>query len=312
MYHGFNKHPPFFEGWYYKLVSADEEKRFAIIPGVILGDQEHAFIQILNGVTGQSAYYSFPLETYWASTTDFEVRIGKNRFKKDEISLNLNTDTGRISGELRFTGGTPWPVSLLSPGIMGWYAWVPRMECYHGVLSFDHQITGTVDFEGSIIEFTGGHGYIEKDWGKSFPEAWVWFQSNHFERPGICLTASVAMIPWLGGAFRGFIIGLWDGNKLFRFATYTGAKIDHLKIGEHKVEWVVRDRNYHLEMIIQQAPGGQLFGPTRVEMGKRVDETLSAKVQVRLRRLSNGLVFEGEGRFAGLEVNGDLPRLLGR
>ena len=23
---------------------------------------------------------------------------------------------------------------------MGWYAWVPFMECYHGVLSLDHTI----------------------------------------------------------------------------------------------------------------------------------------------------------------------------
>jgi hypothetical protein len=37
VYHGLNKKPPFFEGWYYKLVSADERDKVAIIPGVILG-----------------------------------------------------------------------------------------------------------------------------------------------------------------------------------------------------------------------------------------------------------------------------------
>lgn len=309
MYHGFNKKPPFFEGWYYKLVSADEGQRYAVIPGVILGDKGHAFIQILDGVTGRSAYHTFPAESFWASSNEFEVLIDQNRFTRDEISLNIRNDLGRVSGELKFTGGVPWPVSLVSPGIMGWYAWVPRMECYHGVLSFDHRIVGRLAVDGRIVDFSEGHGYIEKDWGKSFPAAWVWFQSNHFEEPGVCLTASVALIPWLGNTFRGFIIGLWDGAQLYRFATYTGAKIETLNIGEHTIHWIVRDRNYRLEMDVQQAPGGLLLGPTTVEMGKRVDETLSATVHVRLSRRSGELLFEGHGKHAGLEVNGDLPRL---
>ena len=27
--------------------------------------------------------------------------------------------------KLSFKGGEPWPVSWFSPGIMGWYAWIP-------------------------------------------------------------------------------------------------------------------------------------------------------------------------------------------
>lgn len=309
MYHGFNKQPPFFEGWYYKLVSADERQRYAIIPGVILGDKGHAFIQVLDGVTGQSAYHIFPSDAFWASKDDFDVRIDENRFTLDGIYLNIQNTTGQAIGELKFSGGVPWPVSLTSPGIMGWYAWMPRMECYHGVLSFDHQIAGKIKFDGIAADFSGGRGYIEKDWGKSFPAAWVWFQTNHFDEPRVCLTASVALIPWLGSTFRGFIIGLWAGNKLYRFATYTGARIDQLSIGEHTIDWVVRDRNYRLEMHAQQAPGGLLFGPTTVEMGKRVDETLSASVHLNLSHLSGKLIFEGQGKYSGLEVNGDLPRL---
>ncbi len=37
-------------------------------------------------------------------------------------------------------------------------------------------------------------------------------------------------------------------------------------------------------------------------MGKRVPETLSASVQVELSELEGGVVFGGNGRFAGLEV----------
>ncbi len=314
LYHGFYKKPPFFEGWYFKLVSQAEKVLYAIIPGIILGEQSHAFIQILNGVSGHVTYHSFPVESFWASKENFEVRIGNNRFTAQEISLNIQDDLAQVTGELRFQGGIPWPVSRLSPGIMGWYAWVPRMECYHGVLSFDHVILGSLEVDRVKLDFSGGRGYIEKDWGQSFPEAYVWFQTNHFATnhfatPGTCLTASVAIIPWLSSSFRGFIVGLWHQDRLFKFASYTGARIEKLVIGEHTVEWVIRDRHHRLEMSARQAPGGVLLGPTKAEMGKRVTETLSATVDVRLSRISGEVLFEERGRYAGLEVNGNLARL---
>ncbi len=311
VYHGHNLRPPFFEGWYFKLVSADETQRMAVIPGIILGEKEHAFIQVLDGVSGHSSYHVYPKEAFIASPDEFDVRIGNSHFTVDCISLNIDDSLGQITGDLHFEGVSPWPVKLVSPGIMGWYAWVPRMECYHGVLSFDHIIQGALQVDGASLDYSHGRGYIEKDWGQSFPAAWVWFQSNHFESTGTCLTASVAIIPWLKSSFRGFIIGLWHESRLYRFATYTGAKVEKLDIAGEQVDWVVRDRRYRLEMLARKAPGGLLLGPTRVEMGKRVDETLDATLEVRLSRLSGEILFEGRGRYAGLEVEGELDRLLG-
>ena len=45
-------------------------------------------------------------------------------------------------------------------------------------------------------------------------------------------------------------------------------------------------------------------------MGQRVLETLNASVQVRLETLDGAILFEGTGAHTGLEVMGDLPRLL--
>ena len=39
IYHGHNRRPPFFEGWYYRLVNQEEEVRYAVIPGVYLAGQ---------------------------------------------------------------------------------------------------------------------------------------------------------------------------------------------------------------------------------------------------------------------------------
>ncbi|HBX68134.1 MAG TPA: hypothetical protein DEH25_01765 [Chloroflexi bacterium] len=310
MYHGDGKNPPFFEGWYFKLIDAAENQRYAIIPGVFLGEDAHAFIQVLNGRTAQSTYHRFEVADFWAAPDKFEVRIGNNCFSEDVISLKINDNLGQISGQLKFEGGTAWPVSVTSPGIMGWYAWAPKMECYHGVLSFDHEIRGGLQINGETINFSGGRGYIEKDWGQSFPAGYVWFQSNHFATPRTSLTASIAVIPWLGSAFRGFIVGLWHQGKLYRFATYTGAKTESLAITDDKVTWVIRDRRYRLELSARRAEGGLLREPTTSEMLARVEETMLASVEVRLITRKGETIFEGRGRNAALEVNGDIPGLL--
>jgi len=310
VYHGLNKKPPFFEGWYYKLVSADETYKVAIIPGVILGQDAHAFVQVLDGVDGTTAYLRFPAADFLADDRHFSIEIGENRFNHSRLHLALDRPECQLSGEIQLGPLNPWPVTLLSPGVMGWYAWVPYMECYHGVLSFSHSLQGTLTLNGQTMDFSGGRGYIEKDWGQSFPAAWVWLQSNHFGGVDACITASVAIIPWIGRAFRGFIVGLWLDGALHRFATYAGAKIESLQIFDDHVDWVLRNRQSRLFLKACRVQGGLLRGPTRLDMGQRVLETLNATVQVRLETLQGTLLFEGVGAHTGLEVMGDLPRLM--
>lgn len=310
IYHGHNTKPPFFEGWYYKLISADETHKNAIIPGVFLGKDGYAFIQVLHGNSGDVEFIKFPLESFSATKDEFSVQIDKNIFRLNSLQLDIDHKGAQIKGNLKFENVTGWPVSLTSPGVMGWYAWVPQMECYHGVLGFDHKITGSLSVNGTDMDFTNGRGYIEKDWGSAFPEGYVWMQTNHFSRPKISLTASIAMIPWVGSAFRGFIVGLWMEGELFRFATYTGAKTDLLEIKDSEVNWFMSDKYYRLEIRAKRGKTGDLKGPTRLDMGLRVAESLVAAIQVKLLRANGEIVFEDTGQHAGLEVAGDIEKLL--
>jgi hypothetical protein len=314
-YHGHGKKPPFFEGWYYKLVDATGAYRYAIIPGIFLSDdpdRHHAFVQVLDGATGQTTYHRYPASAFRAAEGQLDLRIGPNRFTAQHLSLAIDAPDRAVGGELRFEGLTPWPVTLPSPGIMGWYAWMPFMETYHGVVSLDHTIDGALRVDGRTVDLSGGRGYIEKDWGRRFPEAWIWFQTNHFAQPGTSLTASVAIIPWLRGAFPGFIAGLWHEGTLYRFATYTGARLERLEIADEAVSWTIRDRRHRLEMRAIRAEGGLLQAPTAIDMDRRIAETLGARVETTLYALEGGRprpIFRDTGRHAGLEAVGDLARL---
>ena len=78
---------------------------------------------------------------------------------------------------------------------MGPFSFVPFMECYHGIISMDHSIIGELSIKGKKVDFTSGRGYIEKDWGHSFPIGYVWMQSNHFSESKIPLNALLQKSP---------------------------------------------------------------------------------------------------------------------
>jgi hypothetical protein len=105
---------------------------------------------------------------------------------------------------------------------------------------------------------------------------------------------------------------LWHNGRLYRFATYTGAHTRRLDILPDRVHWEVANRRYTLEMIACRSQGGLLKDPTPSGMDRRIAETLDARVAVRLsQRNSRGshILFEDQGRNAGLEAVGDLNRL---
>ena len=314
MYHGFGKRRRFFEGWYFKCVSPAGDAVYAVIPGVSLGanGEQHAFIQILDGLKRTSTYHRFEIGEFSSARDRFDIRIGANRFSLDHLRLDVAAEVP-VRGELRFHDVHPWPVRAFSPGIMGWYALVPAMECYHGVLSFNHGIEGTLSVAGRDLDFTGGKGYIEKDWGRSFPKAWVWTQTNHFVEPDACLTASVARIPWLGSSFTGHIVGLWLRGRLYRFATYNGAKVSRLEVPQNEVTVMVEDRRHALEIRCRRQKGAVLAAPSEGEMTGRIVEAMTATADVCLsKKIEGGLtrVFADTGRLASLEVAGDIDLLL--
>jgi hypothetical protein len=339
-YHGGARKPPFFEGWYYKLVDARGGHRYAIIPGLFKSDdpeQDHAFVQVLDGITGRVVYHRYPSSAFVSGASPraasqrgdserdggFVVTVGASRFTQHYLSLQLASPEQSLYGEVHFEGVRPWPVTWASPGVMGPFGYlvgnrVLALECNHGVLSLDHGLRGALvvdgpEIERAVIDWSGGRGYVEKDWGASFPSAWVWMQSNHFQAPNTCLTASIATIPTLGLWFRGMIVGLLHEERLYRFATYTGARLEHLHVDERAVTWVMRDRTHRLEIHATRAEGGLLRGPSTDAMGVRVPETLSALIEVRLSRLHRPqVILEDTGRFAGLEVVGDLHKLVTR
>jgi hypothetical protein len=75
IYHGHDRKPPFFEGWYFKLFSADESQKTAVMPGVFLGGDGYAFIQVLEGNTAEVEFIKYPLGSFSAVADNFVISM---------------------------------------------------------------------------------------------------------------------------------------------------------------------------------------------------------------------------------------------
>tara|TARA_B100000575_G_C23143456_1_gene666413 strand:- start:9173 stop:10171 length:999 start_codon:yes stop_codon:yes gene_type:complete len=309
VYHGWGREKKFFEGWYYKIVSKNEKYAFAIIPGIAMDEDgnKQSFIQILDGRQHHAEYHKFDHTSFRPTPKVHKLLIENNFFSKNKLRLDLP----KIKGELNFTELHPWSNSFLSPGIMGPYSFVPYMECYHGILSMNHKINGFIKYKEKNISFNDGKGYIEKDWGHSFPEAYIWMQSNHFSNPNLSIKISIAIIPWLRSAFIGHIAGVLFKNRIIEFTTYNGSKVNYCDITKKIVEIEIENKLFVLSIMADREEATTLAAPISGFMSGRIDESMNSRITLNLfDKKSNEVILNDTGNSAGIEVAGNYKKLL--
>ena len=296
----------YFEGWYFKQVDQNGSK-LAAIPGVSLaGEDSHAFIQVFNGRTGRSHYFSYPVEEFKPGKEPFTVVIGGNRFSYEGLELDIED---MIIGSLSYSCITQYEYPWRERGVMGWYGYVPFMETYHGLLSLDHRVSGSIQIGEEVLVFEDGDGYIEKDWGVSFPSSWIWMQSNSFNEKGASLMLSTAVIPWLGSSFIGHIAVIRFGGKTYNLSTYRGGKITRLEKKARNVKMEVQSRKHILVIDALQGESVPLKSPKKGLMIDRTIESLDSRLKINLLDRNGFTLFSGVGINAGLEIMDDENKL---
>lgn len=249
-----------FEGWYYKV--ANKELQMAIIPGAYHSINENGNYAFIMFVTTKYSYeYRYSLNQYITNKGNinneqqFYINIGPNKFSKNSLSLLLEPKylysiqpseyknlSQTIKMELKFEDqDNGFPLSLFQLGAMGYYGWIPFLECYHGILSMNFLIYGYISIGNNIIYNNNKydkdgvlHGYLEKDWGTNFPKTWIWIQASHFVKDeNVSLTLALAKLPIIGDSIYtkpGFLGGFYINNQLYRFSTWTWSKVKLLEI----------------------------------------------------------------------------------
>lgn len=159
----------YFEGWYFK--NSSDNGSIAFIPGININNSEKkAFIQI---ITNTNSYYvNYDINEFEYGFDPFYVRIGKNLFSKYGVHIDIedNKQNLIVYGDVKYSNIKNITTNDLYPNIMGPFSYIPFMECNHAILSMKSDATGFVNINDNKINFNEDIGYIEKDWGYSFPK----------------------------------------------------------------------------------------------------------------------------------------------
>jgi len=311
LYHGNNKISSFFEGWYFKLVDKNMNNVLSLIPGIYLGKSSlnsHSFIQILQGNKASYSYKKFTKDEFVSkSNNEFKINIATNSFSLKEISLNINDGIDNITGCISFKNLLKWPDSLTIPGSMGYYNFIPFMQCYSQVSVMDMDLCGRLNINGEEVDFSGGRGYVEKNWGSAFPYSWTWVQCNSFKNKKASISCSIGHIPFMLTSFRGFLIGLFIDDKFYKFTTINKST---LTIVQNALDVIITTENKKYKLIIETKTDKKGFmlcmGPRGNKMIPLVDENLKGEVKVTLiDKLIFKTIFCENGLCCGIEYGGD-------
>ncbi|MBN1949729.1 MAG: hypothetical protein JW801_00905 [Bacteroidales bacterium] len=315
IFQGNKKKKKYFEGWYFKMVAEDGSSILSVIPGISLsadGNDQHAFIQIIDGVTAQTNYYTFPIEEFSFSTKEFAIKIEDNYFSKDSIVLNLKDNNSYVSGNIIHSNSIDYASGkLINTGIMGWYRFIPFMECYHGVVSLTHNLRGKLILNNKVHDFNNGKGYIEKDWGTSMPSSWIWMQSNNFSDSNSSFMLSIASIPWHGKSFNGFLGFYYHDNIINHFATYRPTKMELEITDSNKLSIIIKNRKNTFLIDVRSNKTGLLQAPVDGSMDRRIPESIDACIKITMLDKKGEIILKDSTNIAGLELVGDFKNLQG-
>ncbi len=156
----------------------------------------------------------------------------------------------------------------------------------------------------SLLSFDCGSGYIEKDWGRSFPKRYIWMQCNHFHNETVSIVFSLADIPFIGTEFEGFLCNFCIDGEEFRFATYTRSKFKLKEISSEGFIAELEKRSASLIIKASANSHGELIAPDLGSMNKKIREELSGKVHIVFCNKKTGKIYEGDGIVAGIEMVG--------
>lgn len=263
----------------------------AFIPGVSYDEEGNrsAFLQLITD--SLSCNLPFRFSEFRMCSRGSGVRLGQQLFSRRGIRVDLNTKEVRCRGWIRYGPLTP-PES----DVMGPFRFVPFLECNHGVISMKHSLLGTLELNGRQINFSGGTGYIEKDWGSSFPKNYLWVQCNRFPEPTVSVMVSIAHIPFSGVAFQGCIGLVRYRGREYRLATYHGVQI----VRCDGTGFILKQGSLLLEAELFGSAPQQLLAPKTGAMLRPIRESAACRARVRFYR-DGRLLFDQTSDQAGFE-----------
>lgn len=217
----------YFEGWFQKIYVPEQNTSIIIIYGIATGNEltKTGFIQLF--IPGHEVIYlNYPQHEVALLKSKHEVKLGPNYFSNNRIHI----ENKHIQLDLELI---PQVNKTLKRNSMGNFYLVPGLPCYHSVLQVNSFVKGHISINNESIHLTRSSGYLEKNWGTSFPEKYFWMHAQDPLNSNNQVLYSQAEIKW--------------GNKTFikhlGFIHLNGKSVDLRKMHQKHINHKLSERN---------------------------------------------------------------------
>lgn len=267
---------PFFEGWYFRFVS--ENFSAAIILGIAkTAACKEAFLQVFHTEAATMEKVSFHEAELQYRAEPFELHMGRSVFLRNY--LHIEDERLSRSFDFSFQNAVPIRHSVYAPTIMGPFAYLKHMQCNHAVINLGSSAVCYMG-DGLQVQKRSGTAYQEKDWGTSFPDKYVWVQSNCCKERSAVLFLSCATIPLGLLHFTGIIMVVKDQNQEYQFASYRGAVLTKALTDEDGYQLCIRQGLYQINCTMRMNMAYVLEAPQQGKMDRTVQECLLGEVDL--------------------------------
>ena len=337
----FNAHPfpdqgPFFEGWYIKTTDFKNNFSIANIIAKHLSDTNKnsgylGFLLADSLANSQEPMRTFDIFTDGLSYLDCQGKsIHSNpdltsppclqvlpisndnsvqgSMKADSNSIQLlwsiKTQAVDLEYNLKLTNHTLWSDSGLGP--QGITSLIPKLGLYWYIFSLKSYSEYSLKVNGETFEGTG-FTHVEKNWGDSFPDSWMWAEGMKLNSDGSSVEFALAGGPKQLGPIPLspvlYLVGYRSQNIQWSFHPQDIVSIFDANHDSCTGEFNITDKNPQNKLVIQikadiKSFKNCLYGPSKEEMKPMCLESFSSLAKIQAYSADNVI----EGIFGDYEL----------
>jgi tocopherol cyclase len=284
----------YFEGWFQKVYSTKHKASFVIIYGYATSNsyENFGFIQLLIPDKASEILYFSKNEISFDSERHI-VRMGDNLLTTELISIKSND----ITIDLNLLNNQPIGTFKNS---MGYTYYIPKLPCYHSVLNTSHCVSGEIEFKKARYLFDKEIGYLEKNWGTSFPENYCWLHAVDPNDSQISLLFSMAEIKWLGKQFIKHVGHFrFDGTQI-DLRELNNIAVDYLTLSRNKQVIRIASKTILIELSITVGNKVIFKGPAEGKLSRDIIHFTDEVIDVSLTQNNKTRLFQLVGNFENI------------
>ncbi len=217
----------------------------------------------------------FPKDQVVLDRQQHIVRMGDNVLSTNTIDINLH----ELSINLQLMNNQR--IDTLNNS-MGYAYYVPTLPCYHSVLNTSHGVSGSIVHRSNEYAVNNEMGYLEKNWGTSFPDRYMWLHAVDPNDAETSLLFSRADIQWLGRTFTRHVGHMRLDGKHIDLRELSSVVISTHRAGPDTHIYRINSRSLQMDVSITVGHKVLLKAPELGSLSREIPHHIDALIEARV------------------------------